>query len=406
MGVTPSQISYARVLHILREQGAASRAELRRKTGLSAAALTGITRDLIEKGYVRPTGVQSSGRGRPAEILEYDAQSRFALGIELHNHAVYGVVTDLYARPLHSHRIEPVLDGTEPVLSAIDQWTRDVQPWMGSKECAAIGIAIPGLVNQTTGIIEWTTEFNLPRIPIVDILEEQLCHRPAVTNRTYAATLAEAWLGAAKKAKNLVYIRMGDYLGGAILVNGLPYWGSASAAGSVAHMTVDPNGLACRCGSRGCLDTVASGSAMARRAREEIKRGRTSSLIEKINGNLSLITGAMVVDEAKAGDTVSLDVLREAAEWLGIAVGNCINLLGPDMIVFGGHLGRRAGEHLIGSVYDGARTRAYSLPMRSVEIVTSVLGEEAVACGAAATALWANLTQSLSLHVGLLESQL
>ena len=138
---------------------------------------------------------------------------------------------------------------------------------------------------------------------------------------------------------------------------------------------------------------------MARRAREEIKRGRNSSLMERVDGNLSLITGAMVVEEAKSGDAIALDVLREAAEWLGIAVGNCINLLGPDMVILGGHIGRDAGDTLIQPVYEVARAHAYSLPMRSVEIVTSVLDEEAVACGAAATALWVNLTQSLSLHV-------
>jgi N-acetylglucosamine repressor len=399
MSIDQGQISYARVLHLLREQGAASRAELRRKTGLSAAAITGITRDLISKGYVQPTGLQSSGRGRPVEILEYDAESRFALGIELHNHAAFGVVTDLYARPLHSHRIEPVKDGADSVLSAIYAWSQEVMPWLGTKECAAIGIALPGLVNQTTGMVEWTTEFNLPQIPIVDLLDQRLCHRPAVTNRTYAAALAEAWLGAAKQAKNMIYIRMGDYLGGAILVDGLPYWGSASSAGSIAHMTVDPVGLPCRCGSRGCLDTVASGTAIARRAREEIKRGRKSALEER-TGGLDMISGKIVLEEAAAGDAVALDVLREAGHWLGIAAGICINLLGVDMIVLGGHLGRLGGELLLEAVYESARAHAYSLPMRSVQIVTSALGEEAVACGAAATALWATLTQSLSLHVG------
>jgi N-acetylglucosamine repressor len=399
MGIDQGQISYARVLHLLRAQGAASRAELRRKTGLSAAAITGITRDLIVKGYVHSTGLQSTGRGRPVEILEYDAQSRFALGIELHNHAAFGVVTDLYARPLHTHRVEPVKDDVESVISAIHRWAEEVMPWLGSKECAAVGVAIPGLVNQRTGFIEWTTEFNVPQVPIVDMLGERLCRRPAVTNRTYSAALAEAWLGAAKEAQNMVYMRMGDYLGGAILVDGLPYWGSASSAGSIAHMTVDPVGLPCRCGSRGCLDTVASGTAMARRVREEIKRGRTSSLEERAGG-LDMITGRLVLEAAVAGDAVAMDVLREAGHWLGIAAGICINLLGVDMIVLGGHLGHMGGELLLEPVYESARAHAYSLPMRSVQIVNSSLGAEAVACGAAATALWSNLTQSLNLHVG------
>lgn len=120
-------------------------------------------------------------------------------------------------------------DDTDAVLSAVVHWAQVVKPWMGSKDCVAIGLDIPGLVNQTRGVIEWTIVFNLPLIPIVELLGERLCHHPTVTNRTYAAALAEAWLGAIRDAMNLVYIRIGDYLGGAILVDGLPYWGSAFA---------------------------------------------------------------------------------------------------------------------------------------------------------------------------------
>jgi len=398
MSVGVSQTSYARVLHVLREQEVASRAELRKKTGLSAAAVTGIVRDLIKKGYVRSSGLKVSGRGRPAEMLEYDARSRLALGIELHDHAILGVVTDLYARPLHIHSIEPVADGAAAVSSAISQWLREVQPKMGAKECAAMGIAIPGLVNQNTGIIEWTTEFSLPQIPFVELLDEGGCANPTATNRTYAAALSEAWLGAAQDAENLVYIRLGDYLGGAILIGRVPYWGSASSAGSIAHLTVDPAGLPCRCGARGCLDTVASGRALARRAREEIKNGRTSSLLERTGGNLGLVTGLMVVESAKDGDSVSLAVLREVGQWLGIAIGICVNLVGPDMVVIGGHIGRSAGEYLMDPLHEAVRAHADSVSLRTVKIVPSVLGRESVACGAAATALWANLTQSISLH--------
>lgn len=399
MGVDTNQINYALVLQILREQGATSRAELTRRTGLSAAAVTGITRDLITKGYVRSGGTKTSGRGRPVEILEYDAESRFALGIELHDHAIFGVVTDLYAKPIHTHCLKPVMDGAEAVISAFQTWEQEVIPLMEAKECVAIGIAIPGLVDQTTGTIRFSTEFNLPQIPIVDLLEQRLCRRPSATNRTYAAALAESWLGVAQKAQNLIYVRMGEYLGGAILIDRLPYWGSASGAGSIAHVPVDPAGLPCRCGSRGCLDTVASGNAMSRRAREEIKKGRTSSLNEKSNGNLNFITGAMVVEEAKAGDRVALDILQEAGKWLGLAIATCVNLLGPDMIVIGGHIGRSAGDLLIEPVYETARAHVFTVPMDTFQIKTSTLSDEAVACGAAATALWSNLTRSINLHV-------
>jgi predicted NBD/HSP70 family sugar kinase len=272
---------------------------------------------------------------------------------------------------------------------------------MGDKECAALGLAIPGAVDQISGKVAFSTEFNLVNVPIVKLLEDRLERPVTAINRAYAAALAESWLGVAKDARNVLYIRMGEYLGGAILIDGLPYLGSqTTGVASIAHITVNPDGLPCRCGSRGCLDTVASGNAIARFAREEIKNGRASTLVDQTNGYLDLITGTMVVEAARQGDTVCVDALHEAAHWMGIAVGIVVNLLGPDIIVFGGELGRVAGEGFLARTAEEARRYTYSMPNQAVNLLTSALGPEAVACGAAATALWETLTHSISLHLG------
>lgn len=400
--IDASQINYARVLQVLREQGGASRIELTRRTGLSPATLTGITRDLIKKGYIKTGETQpANGRGRPSEMLIYDAESRYALGMELHNHTISGVVTDLYARPIHFHQIGSIGDDAEAVLAGIAQWIQDVKPFMGGRECAAIGVAVPGIVDQTTGSVVVSTEFNLTHVPLVALVAERTGRPITVINRTYAAALAEVWLGIARDARNILYVRMGEYLGGAILIDGLPYLGSkTTGVASIAHVTVNPDGLPCRCGSRGCLDTVASGNAIAREARTRIKEGHDSLLVERTNGYIDLITSSMVVEEARNGDAVCRDVLGKAAQWMGVAIAIAINLIGPDMIVFGGELGRSAGEEFTTQVAEEVRKYVYSVLTGAVQIMPSTLGPEAVACGAAATALWANLTQSISLHLG------
>ena len=279
--IETNQINYARVLHFLREHGGASRTEITRETGLSPASVTSITRDLIDRGYVRVgEGTKISGRGRPPEILIYDAESRYALGIELHDHAVFGVVTNLYAHPLHAIRITSVEDGLPAVLNAIEMCFAEATNYMGDTDCAAVGIAIPGAVSQKNGQIVNSTGFNLINEMIVDAVQQRIDFPVTAINRTYAAMLAETWRGEAQNAQNALYIRLGTTIGGALLLNGQPHLGAATiGTASIAHITVDArDGLPCRCGSRGCLDTVASGDAMARAARSKIKQGQASSL--------------------------------------------------------------------------------------------------------------------------------
>lgn len=400
--IETNQINYARVLQYLREHGGASRTDITRDTGLSPASVTSITRDLIDRGYVQVgEEVKVSGRGRPPETLIYDAESRYALGIELHDHSVLGVLTNLYAHPLQSFRIAPVEDGLPAVLGAIKSCYQQAIEFMGDKECAAIGIAIPGAVNQENGQIVNSTEFNLTNEMIVDAVQRRIDFPVTAINRTYAAMLAETWRGEARDAKNALYIRLGTYIGGAVLLNGKPHLGTAAiGTASIAHITIDSkDGLLCRCGSRGCLDTVASGDAMARAARSEIKKGQISSLGDRTEGYLERITGTMVAEEAANGDALAISVLGEAARWLGVATGISLNLMGLDTVVLGGKTGTAGGEMLLNMIREAAHPYTYSIMPDTVKYVCSVLGEDAVASGAAATALWATLTQSINLHM-------
>ena len=400
--IETNQINYARVLQHLREHGGASRTDITRETGLSPASVTGITRDLIERGYIRVgAGTKVSGRGRPPEILIYDPESRYALGIEVHDQAAFAVITDLYARPLQSIHIAPVEDGLPAVLDAISECYAQATALMSDKALAAVGIAIPGAVNQETGQVVNSTEFALNNAFLVNAAQQRINFPVTAINRTYAALLAETWRGEARDAQNALYIRLGTYIGGAVLLNGRPHLGAASVGtASIAHITIDAkDGLLCRCGSRGCLDTVASGEAIARAARREIKKGQKSSLAERTEGYLERITGMMVAEEAANSDVVAIAVLREAASWLGVATGISLNLMGLDTVILGGKIGTAGGKNFLDMICEAAYPYTYSIMPDTVNYVCSELGEDAVASGAAATALWASLTQSIDLHI-------
>ncbi len=392
-------INYARVFHLLREQGASTRAQLARDTGLSPASITTITRDMIQRGYVREAGAASSDSGRPPIILEYNSRARYALGIDVHADGIFGVVTDLYARPFHSERLELPRPKPEAMIEALGGWIERTLAAQQPQVCAAVGIAMSALVDQERGVVLSSPDFGLAHLPLAERLEERTGFLPALTNLTRAAALAERWLGAAGTADNMVYLRLGRTIGGAIIVEGQPYWGSGHAP-SMAHLNVDPNGRSCRCGSRGCLDTVASGAAVVRSAQELIAGGRASSLVARVDGALELITADLIQEEAAAGDTLAGEALQEAARWLGIGVATCINLLGPDMVVLGGTLGRGASELFLDTLRKTARARAEAAAVRDVRIVTTTLGEEGGAAGAAAIAIFDNLVHSIDLHLG------
>lgn len=391
------KVSAARVLQVLREQRRCSRPELGRRTGLSAATISQITADLIDRNLLRSVGTEVVGRGRPVEILEYVADARFALGVEVHDHAVFGVKTDLFARPMRTHSLGPIANGPEAVVDAIVEWVDAVLADEAGDECVGIGLALPGLVDQRSGTVKYSTEFDLPSFPVVDQLAARLPLRPVATNRAYAAALAELWIGNAQDADHVVYLRFENSLGGAILIDRLPFWGSNSAAGAIAHLPVEARGLPCRCGSSGCVETVASGAVIARRAREFIKRGRRSALIEQA-GDMNSISADMVIRAAIEGDEVAVEVVSEAVEWLGMALGSCVNLLGPSLVVVGGRLGSVGGEYLAGLVDTATQSRVFSMQQTAFRVVSTGLGTEAIACGAAATALLAGLSRSVALH--------
>ena len=158
------------------------------------------------------------------------------------------------------------------MIEALGGWIERTLAAQQPQVCAAVGIAMSALVDQERGVVLSSPDFGLAHLPLAERLEERTGFLPALTNLTRAAALAERWLGAAGTADNMVYLRLGRTIGGAIIVEDQPYWGSGHAP-SMAHLNVDPNGRSCRCGSRGCLDTVASGAAVVRSAQELIAGG-------------------------------------------------------------------------------------------------------------------------------------
>ena len=247
----------------------------------------------------------------------------------------------------------------------------------------AIGIAAAGAIDSAKGLV--TSSPHLPDwrdVPLKQIVARMYKVDAFIINDASAAALGEHRLGAGRGVGNLVYLTVSTGIGGGIIINGRLYLGSSGSAGELGHMTIDVNGRRDRCGNIGCLELLASGTAIAEEAGRRLKEGQTSALKQIAAGGIESITAEDVAAAAQSGDLLSRDVIHQAAHYLGVGMVNIVNIFNPDMIIVGGGVARM-GELLLEPVRQVVLKRAFELPARAVRIVTAQLGDDAGVLGAA-----------------------
>ncbi len=243
----------------------------------------------------------------------------------------------------------------------------------------AISVAVPGTVNVAQGIVVTAPNLRcLDGFPLTAALTEEL-QRPAVLeNDANAAAVGEMWRGAGRGHTTIVCVTLGTGVGGGIILDGKLWRGVDGAAAEIGHMGVDPfGGVACGCGSRGCLEVYASATAIVRMTREASPRYPDSTLRSCEHLSAENIYGAGV-----AGDELALEVFRRMGVYLGIGLANLINIINPEMIVIGG--GVANGWDLFEKyMQQQVAERAFPLLAARVKIVRAECGDDAGLLGAA-----------------------
>ncbi len=274
------------------------------------------------------------------------------------------------------------------VLSAIDRLLSLKN--IDSSKPGSISLAAAGAIDYERGLV--TLSPNLPGwndIPLRDIVREKYGVNTFLLNDASAATLGEHRFGAGKGVNNLIYLAVGTGIGGGIIINGRLYSGLCGSAGEVGHMTIDVNGPKCNCGNIGCLETLVSGTAVAKEAIRRINQGERSSLTEIVEGKIENITAEEVSLAAQGGDSLALELISKAATYLGVGMVNLVNIFNPEMAIIGGGMAKM-GDLLLNPVRQVVRERAFSLSARAVRIVPAQLGDDAGVLGAAIFALEQN----------------
>ena len=274
---------------------------------------------------------------------------------------------------------------TERLLAAATEAI--IQSKVDIMDLSAVCIAAAGIINVKRGIITYSP--NLPgwrNVALRDIVSEKLGLDTYIINDASAAALGEHRFGAGKGVDNLIYITVSTGIGGGIIIDGKLYTGSDGCAGEIGHMIVDVNGPKCSCGNSGCLEAMASGTAVAREAVIRINQGECSSIIELAGGKIENVTAEKVALAARKGDKVAWDIISKAANYLGTGFVNLVNVFNPDLIIVGGGMSKM-GNMLLNPARKIVKQRSFKLPARRVHIVRSGLGSNAGIIGAAVYAI-------------------
>jgi glucokinase len=275
--------------------------------------------------------------------------------------------------------------GLRAVVDAIDRLMRDRR----AKAPSGIGISVPGWVDSARGSLLSATNIPCWRdFPLAREVTKRYGLRARIANDANVAALAEAVWGAGTGYPNVFYVTLGTGIGTGIVEDGRIYEGRTGAAGEGGHLTIDFGGPLCGCGKRGCIEAYASGTAIGKRARERlIEHGaRESEMVGLADGKIEGVTSEIVGKAAARKDQLAIEVLDEAAERLGIWLGNIIELLEPDVIVIGGGVG-----HLMMSraakIRQALDIWAINPRWREIPIVEARYGAESAMVGAAALCL-------------------
>ncbi len=378
------------VKNLVRTDGPISRIALNKLTGMRPASITDVTKELLKEGIIKEIGYESSKRGRRKVLLDINRDAGRVVTLDFNSNRILGLGADLKLGICYrSRRIIPNYSGKDEIIKIMKDILHEIieSPPVKIAPVLGIGIADPGIVNENTGISILTTQMKgWENVPIKDIMESEFGYPSFLESDTRCRLIAEKHLGASKMKNDILMVELSSGIGAGMMSEGKLFRGSRGSAGELGHMMILENGPYCNCGSRGCLEAIASSRAITRKLQEAIKSGATSSLSKVSHGDISKIDINMISQAAEDGDKLSLQIIEEAGRFIGEAIANAINLLNPEIVILTGDL-LSFGDYILNPIEGMVRRQALSYNTKDVRIVLAEVGEEAAAIGMAAVVL-------------------
>lgn len=373
-----------------------SKADIVQSTDFSLATVTEHVDILVRSNLVIEVEMGDSTGGRRPRLLSFNAAAGYIIAIDLESTHVHVGLADLNCRILFSKSNEiDVATGPPSVLNQIKELVFFLLEDGGieSTLIRGIGMGVPGPVEYSTGL-----PAALPimpgwdRYPIHQFWAQYFDCQCYVDNNVYTMALGERTVESISEIDNLIFLKIGNGIGAGIICNGQIYRGSTEYAGNVGHMNIGHDVL-CYCGNRGCLETIAGGRAIGRRA-EQLARDGKSKILSEILSTNGKLTSEDVKRAVRESDPVAVELIRECGFEIGHVLAGLINFFNPSLVCIGGTVSE-TGDVLLASIRQAIYLRSLPLSTRNLFIQQSVLGERAGLVGAAVLAVDKIFVESL-----------
>jgi N-acetylglucosamine repressor len=349
-------IQKIKTIKYLYVHGSKTNADICKHLRISAPKSFSLLNELINSDLIEKQGRGISIGGRKPDLYAIKEKSLFVLSIDIGLYKTRMSIFDNRNTSITGIKTYSVkLDNNRATLDILIGYINELieESGIDSSKLMGIGISMPGLVDSVKGINY--THLNFGNKSIRDILIKEFNRPVFIENDAKAAALAEFRFGLAKKKKNVLVLYIDWGIGLGLILDGKLYRGSSGFAGEFSHIPMIENGLLCHCGKNGCIETVASGTAITRIAKEGIKSGRNSIINSLVNNDLDKIEIKTIVEAAHQGDQYAIGILSEMGYNLGKGIAILIQLLNPELIILGGRVSE-VGQYITTPVQQSLNT--------------------------------------------------
>ncbi len=330
----------ALILRTLRQRGPLTRRQMADLTGYSVSLVRQLTEPLADFNFIMTTGSTPADLpGRPSQLWSLAPDACRALGLDVSSRATRIVLLDAAGQVQYQAELPPQQPNTPAeMMTSLAEIVETTLASLGLNSAAlrGLGVAFGGFVDFKQGVS--LDAIDIPHaqsLPLQEYLAGRLGMPVILDDRSRAMALAEARYGAARDGRDCICVNVSSGIGTGVILDGALYRGALGLAGELGHIPVMIGGSPCRCGGQGCLETVASGTAIEMRARELMKQG-TATLLHSLCDDPARLTIGLIVEAARRGDAVALALMEHAGQWLGLGLATLINLYSCDQIVLTG----------------------------------------------------------------------
>lgn len=354
------------ILNIIRRCGPISKADIARRAGLTPPTVTNITNKLLDSKQIIEYMIGESRGGRRPLLLKTNPDAGQVIVIHIRSYKMIAYLVDAelavhYEQTVNSKGLNHT--GVLECIQALIDSCREA----AKMPPLAIGIVIRGPVRAQEGISVFCPNIGWRNVPLKYIIEEKNRLPVFVENDTNILAYGEYYYGVAKAATNMILLKVGFGLGGGIMFDGSLYRGIGGIAGEVGHTVIDVAGPLCSCGNNGCMEAMASETALINLVLKALEQGEPSLLREILKGDLAGIEPEDIYRAADLGDQLARTMLGRVAEYLGIGIANLVNIFNPELVVIGGGLAK-ASKYIEKIVWDTVAQRSFESSSSALDI--------------------------------------